>query len=354
MRILRRGLGWTRQGLALAIGVVGGLAASTTGLPLPWMIGPMIFVTCSALAHAPIAPPVALRPFVIPVLGVLLGSGLNHETLAQAVRWLPTLAILPLFLSVAAFLSYRFYRRFGEHDPVTAYFCSMPGGLNDMLILGAAAGGDERKIALAHASRILVVVSLVGVFFGSVLGVSRQSGSSWVALGDPSLSDWAILAGCAIVGTLVAQWMRLSAAPILGPMILSGAAHVSGIVSIAPPTLLVMGAQLCIGTIVGARFLGTQVRDVGRDLVLAFGSSALMLVAALASALAVSRMAGLPMAQAFLGFSPGGLAEMGLLALAMGQDVAYVSVTHLVRIVLVIVFAKPIFDRLRMGRAGPR
>ena len=34
----------------------------------------------------------------------------------------------------------------------------MPGGLNDMTILGGAMGGEERSIALAHALRILTVV----------------------------------------------------------------------------------------------------------------------------------------------------------------------------------------------------
>ena len=48
-----------------------------------------------------------------------------------------------------------------------------------------------------------------------------------------------------------------------------------------------------------------------------------------------------------LAFSPGGLAEMSLLALAMGQDVAYVSVLHVVRIALVIGGAGVVFGWVR-------
>ena len=55
------------------------------------------------------------------------------------------------------------------------------------------------------------------------------------------------------------------------------------------------------------------------------------------------------MRPAFLAFSQGGLAEMSLLALAMGQDVAYVSVLHVVRITLTIGGAGAVF-----GWFGPR
>ena len=341
------------QSMALAVGLGGGLAAASLGLPLPWMLGPMIAVTIAALLRLPVRGPNALRPVVVPVIGVMLGASLTPETLSAVGRWLGTIAVLPAFLGVAAVVSYAFYRRLGRYEPITAYFCAMPGGLNDMLILGAAAGGDERRIALAHASRVLVVISVVVLFYGSVLGVRGQrGGSNWVALTDPAIRDYAILAACAVLGALAGRVLKVAAAPILFPMLLSGAAHIAELVRIAPPTLMVIGAQWVLGTIIGSRFVGTAARDIGRDLTLAAGSSVLMIGAAIGAAAAVHGMTGTALSQTFLAFSPGGLTEMGLLAFAMGQDVAYVSVTHLVRILLVIFCAKPIFDALRRRGSG--
>lgn len=308
----------------------------------------MIAVTVAALMRLPIRGPNVLRPIVVPVIGVMLGAALTPETLSAAGRWLGTIAVLPPFLAAAAGISYAYYRRLGRYDPITAYFCAMPGGLNDMLILGAAAGGDERRIALAHASRVLVVIFIVVLFYGAALGVSgTRGGANWIALTDPTPSDWAILSACAVLGAFAGHKLRLAAAPILFPMILSGAAHMTQLVTIAPPTLLVYGAQLILGTIIGCRFIGTAARDVGRDLVLAAGSSVLMIGAAIVGAEAVHLLTGTALSQSFLAFSPGGLTEMGLLAFAMGQDVAYVSVTHLVRILIVIICAKPVFNALR-------
>ena len=61
--------------LALAIGTLGGAAASWLALPLPWMIGAMTATTAAAVAGAPIVLPQGLRSVMVAVLGVMLGSG---------------------------------------------------------------------------------------------------------------------------------------------------------------------------------------------------------------------------------------------------------------------------------------
>ena len=53
------------------------------------------------------------------------------------------------------------------------------------------------------------------------------------------------------------------------------------------------------------------------------------------------------LAQAFLAYAPGGLTEMSLLTLAMGQDATYVSVIHVIRITLVIAAAPLVFAMIR-------
>jgi uncharacterized DUF497 family protein len=54
-------------------------------------------------------------------------------------------------------------------------------------------------------------------------------------------------------------------------------------------------------------------------------------------------LAGIPVSTVVLGFAPGGLAEMSLVAIALGADAAFVATHHLVRIVLVVICAAPLF-----------
>ena len=336
----------------MGIGLAGGLAAYFGGLPLPWMLGPMIANTVAALLQAPIAGPDRLRGWVIPIIGVMLGSGVTAEALGMLGVWAITLALMPVFLGIAAFLSYSVYRRLGGYDPVTAFYAAMPGGINEMLLLGAAAGGDERRIALAHAARVFLIIVFVALFFGLFLGVTTggQGVAQWVGLSDITVSDYAILILCAVLGVVLGKALRLPAAPVFGPMILSGIAHVAGWVTVPPPTLFVIGAQITIGTIIGTRFVGATLSEVRRDVGLSAIASFLMLIVAVIFAEAIVLLTAIPLAQAFLAFSPGGLTEMSLLTLALDQDVAYVSVMHIIRITLVIAIAPFVFNLFNRHR----
>ena len=341
--------------LALAIGLVAGIGGYAIGMPLPWMLGPMIGTTAAALLSLPIRGPDRLRPVVIPVIGVMLGAAITPAILDQLAAWTVTLAILPVFLACIAGVSFVSYRRLGGYDPVTAFYCAMPGGLNEMLLLGEAQGGDGRRIALAHAARVLLVIFFVALYFGLVLGVrSGAGGTGWTSLDAIAPRDYAILGACAVLGVPLGRLLRLPAGPVFGPMILSGLTHVLGWVTVAPPTLLIVGAQVVMGTVIGCRFIGSAPRDILRDLTLAVPASLAMLAVAVGFAALLSTLNGIPLSQAFLAFSPGGLTEMSLLTLTLGQDVAFVSVMHIVRITLVIAVAPVAFQRLRARLDRPR
>ena len=332
--------------LALAISLLCGIGAYFAGLPLPWMLGPMIGNTIAAMFGLPIRGPDRLRPVVIPIIGVMLGSSITMALFSDVANWAVTLMILPVFLALASGLSFLVYRRIGSYDPVTAYYAAMPGGLNEMLFLGGAAGGDEKRIALAHAARILIVIMFVVVYFWLALGVTSTGGANWVGLNALTVRDYAILTVCAVAGIFVGKALRLPAAPVFGPMLLSGIAHLAGWVTVSPPTLFIVIAQLVIGTVIGARFVGAKPQEIARDLGLAVVSAFGMLIIAVGFAELIALRTGMSLSQAFLAFSPGGLTEMSLLTLAMEQDVAFVSAIHLIRITLVIAAAPIVFARI--------
>lgn len=312
------------------------------------MLGPILLVTLSAVLGANLQAPILLRKLLLPILGVMLGSGFSPALFGQAASWLFTIAILPIYIACAFGLAFLVYRKVGGYDVVTAYFSSAPGGLNDMMMIGAEAGGIERRIALAHASRILVVVGFVSFFFAVVLDVTATGDARiYVTFADVALGDLALLAACAVIGAWIGPSLRLPAPQILGPMLLSAIVHLVDFTSAPPPTLAVNTAQLVMGTVVGCRFLGVPAREIGKDIALAALASGLMLVVAFSTAVIVVRVTGASFGQSFLTFAPGGLPEMSLLSLAMGADVAYVVTVHILRITLVIAVAPLVFRALR-------
>ncbi len=75
------------------------------------------------------------------------------------------------------------------------------------------------------------------------------------------------------------------------------------------------------------------------------------LLTAFVAAAAMARITGNDLIELVLSYAPGGLAEMSIIALAVGGNVALVAVHHLVRVTLVMVIAPPLYRRF-FDRSG--
>jgi membrane AbrB-like protein len=350
---------WRPLITALAIGGAGGAAFAWANLPLPWMLGSMSAVTVASLSGLKPGVPPRLRTVMIAVLGVMLGSAFSPELIARLPGWSLSLAVLAVAMVLTVALVMRYLRRFGGCSTVTAYFASAPGGVNEMVLTGVHYGGDDRTIALIHALRILMIVFTVPVAFrlaNHVPGTSVAQAMGGILQLAPM--DGLILAGCAIVGAVGAKLARFPAPTLIGPMLASAILHLSGLTASKPPGELVVVAQVVMGSSLGSRFKGLTWAEMARTARLALGSTALMVAISGGAALALSYGAGLPFAALMLAFVPGGIAEMCLVALALGQDVAFVSTHHVLRVAMVILAAPLVFRWLQpplppAPRSGP-
>lgn len=342
-----------RIALALGIGAVGGWVFTLLTMPLPWMLGAMLFNTIAAMLRAPIAPPLRLRPPMVLVLGVLLGSGFTPEIVGRLQEWAVSIAMLGLYLLVIGAAVIPFYIRVGRFDRTTAYFSGMPGGLNEMLLVGQAMGGDDRKIALAHAARILMVVFAVAFWFRLVEGLELGDRTAFgVSIVDIPPRDLLILAACGAVGWPLATLARLPAPQLIGPMLVSALVHILGWTYSQPPSELVNIAQLILGTIIGCRFVDASPAEMRRALALSAGATVIMMLVAGVFTILLRALTGIDPLIVLLAYAPGGLAEMSLVALALNADVAYVATHHMVRI-LMVVLAAPFIFKLFAPRPPP-
>jgi membrane AbrB-like protein len=210
-------------------------------------------------------------------------------------------------------------------------------------------GGDARVISLTHAARVMLVVLALPFAFQMLIGYDPAGRPPpGLPLAEVSGADLAVLSACGALGFVLARLLRLPAAGLVGPMILSAAVHILGWTTARPPFELVAAAQIVVGTAIGCRFAGVTTRLLLRTAAAAAGGTAVLLSATIAFAIGLAQITGLPAVPLMLAFSPGGLAEMSLIAIAIGADAAFVATHHIVRIFLVIVIA-PLAFKL-MGR----
>jgi len=334
--------------LSLLLGAVGGTVFFYFNLPLAWMLGAMTFTTIAALSGAPVTLHMPLRMAMVAVLGTLLGSAFTPQILDRLQHWGLGVVIMVAFVTVMTVISVFFLVRVGKLDRNTAYFAGTPGGLGEMTIVGEQYGGDPRMIALVHATRIFVVVFLLPLYLATAEHLDIPN-TAQVLGTRPSAhgGELAILGGCAVIGYFLGRTLRLPGGQILGPLLVSAVAYLSGLVHGGPPANLIAIAQVVIGSAIGARFVGLNLREMARPIFLAFCSALIMLAMAAAFATVIAPWLGLPMHALLLALSPGGLAEMSLIALALNVDTAFIATMHLVRILLIVTIAPIAFRILK-------
>jgi membrane AbrB-like protein len=333
---------------AMAIGALGGWIFVKLRMPLPWMLGSMTACTLAALLRVPVAAPGVVRPPMTMVIGVMLGVGFTPAFFDSIVHWIPTVLGLAAFIVVSGAACVFYFRRVAGFDRPTAYFAGMPGGLVEMVLVGEEKGGDARTIALVHSGRVLLVVLtlpfLVQVVSGAELGARRQFGVSIV---ETAWTDEVWLFSTAIAGSLLGAVLRLPARLLLGPMLASAIVHATGWSRFVPAVEIVNLAQLVLGTTIGCRFAGIEPKEILRTLALSMGSTVILLVITFAFAHAVSAVSVYEPVPLILAYSPGGLAEMSLVALSLGIEVAFVAAHHVIRVFIVMVGAGAVFSLLK-------
>lgn len=318
---------------ACGVGVFMGL-----GLPLPWLLGPMFACLIAALVGVPLRglPPVSTAART--VLGVAVGASITPAIFGQLPAMALTLSLIPLFILIIAGVGYPFFRRLCGFDPATSYYAAMPGGLQDMLLFGQEAGGDIHALSLIHATRVLLIVTVLPVLLTVWLGLDLNQPPG-APVSELPLHEGLLMIALAILGWRGGVAIGLFGASILGPMALTAAASLLDLIHFRPPAEAILAAQFVIGITVGVNYVGVTLAELRRDVAAGVGFT---LILAVVSALFIGVVIALgvaPTIEAILAFAPGGQAEMAVLAIVAGADIAFVVTHHIVRIVTVIVGA---------------
>lgn len=342
-----------RIALTLVIGTAGGAFFSLFSIPLAWLLGALATSTIGSMLKLPLHLPARFRMAMIGVVGVMLGSAFTAERLTDAVRWLPSLSALPLYVLVVGVVIFLFIRRFSSFDPRTTFFASAPGGLSEIIAMSDEMGGDVARVSLIHATRLTFIVFTIP-WIAAAFGTDSTGVTGPTVATISSLTQVVILTVAAILGYLIAKRLRMPAATFIGPLLGSMVVYLTGWVEGSLPYVVLAAAQVVIGAGVGVRFAGIPLPLIRRAMLLGAGATLLMLIITVAFAAVLAPLTGYGLPLLVLAFIPGGFTEMSLIALAMGVDPAFVVTHHSVRVFLVVSIALPLFVWLdRRGRLDP-
>lgn len=321
--------------VTFAISGAGAAVFWLLNIPLPFLFGPMFASLLATLFGVRLRGSGQVSVGARTILGVAVGASITPLVLTQVPQMLVSIALVPLYILVIAAIGVPFFYKVCKFDRVTAYYAAMPGGLQDMVIFGQEAGGDVRALSLVHATRVLVIVSLAPIIMTQIMGIGLDNPVGEPAADLPPL-EMVLMVVAALIGWKGGEKIGLFGASILGPMIVTAAFTLSGIIVHRPPAEAILCAQFFIGMGIGVGYVGITFKEL-RQFV-ASGIAYVLLLTALAlvftEIVVISGLAA-PL-DGLLAFSPGGQAEMTVLAIIAGADLGYVVVHHLTRLVFVI------------------
>ncbi|MDG1281308.1 MAG: AbrB family transcriptional regulator [Pseudorhodobacter sp.] len=340
--------------VTLLLGCIGGAVGYALKLPLGMLLGSLVAVGGTALLGLrplgqPIHMPQPLRMAFVPIIGLGIGGAFTPQIFAHMAGWTPSLIALCAFVPMSHFLVYRIYR-LGKLDAVTAYYGTVPGGLVESVALGEGAGADASVLVLIQFLRLIITIVTVPIAFlfitghsvGSAAGVAMEGASN--PLGP---LDVLILTIAGVGGYWVGRKLRFPAPIMTGPLLASALVHLTGLTDAIPPGWTIGMTQIVVGTGLGARFAGMSRATLRRGAGLALIGTLASLTLAAGFAEVLHLAVGLPITAVFLAFAPGGVTEMSLIALSLEVSVVFVTMHHVIRIVLSVSIARLFAHRVQ-------
>ena len=335
---------WTNILLAVLIGGIGAGIAKWLGAPIPFMLGSLLATMAVALSGKSIAGhrpylPTPFRNIFVAVIGVMIGSNFQPGFFGSlGAIWVPVLGVV-FFVIIAFTVNFVVFRTLGKYDTNTAFFAAMPGGWIESIAFGEKLGADIQILTIHQLSRVTLVIMTLPFLFllwtgekvGSSAGVTIGNGGAMI-----SLWDWLVLGVCTVAGLYGGKALRLPASILVGPLILSAAAHSFGLITVSPPSWLISFAQIIVGTGLGERFHGIRPVAMFKSIAIAFLSVLLMLAIDAGFVSILVKLQDQPFDVLLISFAPGGVTETALIALSLDANPVFVTTLHVVRILVTV------------------
>ncbi|MGC6529736.1 MAG: AbrB family transcriptional regulator [Candidatus Puniceispirillaceae bacterium] len=323
------------------------------GFPAPYLMGSLFGVWLTGALIKPLSPYLGVaRWFHIPVvlgLGVLIGGAFGDDILSKLGHWWDTV-LLMLFTTIGvSVVSYQFLRHYCGYDKILSYFCCVPGGQAEAIIMARDLVEKDYVVALFHLVRVFIVFVSTPFLLAVIEGQSAVARSNDMLVAMPSLmdlpaSDIMAFFVMAIGGYGFARVIKMPMAHLLGPLSVSSVAHYLGVVELPRVNEFVILAQLVIGGGIGARLSKVAFKELFGYFKMAVLNTMIVLTGYVSVAVFITVIYDTSFLEIWMAFVPGGLYEVTLLALVFGFDVAFIAFHHTTR-VLLIFFTLPVFAK---------
>ena len=330
--------------IVILIGVPSATIADYFHLPLAWMLGPMITISILALSGLKVKMPKLALSFILIILGLHIGNYIDKNLINQMIDWIWTSVIMLGYIIICILIVSKYLQKFSGYNEKAAIFSAAPGALGPLMILAEQEKTDLSQVATSHLIRLIIIITVIPFIIVNNISSEAAKLEEYNFLSQNHF-HLILLLVVSIFFIFLFDKLKIPAALLSGTLFASGFLQISEVASYKLPDASINFCLLILGASVGCRFAEKTFKEVANNSFHSLIATTILVILGLIAAFLASLFVDNNILTLILSFSPGGIYEVAVIAIAFDLEPDFVAFHHIIRL-LFILFTVPIILRI--------
>ena len=317
--------------ISIILGTLGAILAWYLNMPAPFLLGPTIVCSISAIMGLKFSIPDFLRNLGFTIIGITIGSNITPNSLSQISTWPISLLMMLSTIILITFFGKFFLSTFYTIDKKSSILASSPGHLSFVLSISNDIKTDTPKIAIIQSIRVLSLTLLTPLLVITTTDIEISNNFIINEKTIPLTQLLLILVASLIFGLAIMK-TKIPAPFLMGGIICTTFSHGSGITEGLILPIFSIFAFIILGIIIGARFVSVDIKLLKSSFLGGFILTLSGAVVSFLFAFLTSKITKIELVDAIIAFAPGGLETMLAMGSIVDADPTYVALHHVIRI----------------------
>ena len=330
--------------LVILISIPSAIIADYFNIPLAWMLGPMLITSIAALSGLKIKMPKLALSGILIILGLHIGNYIDQNLFNQMINWIWTSVIMLIYIIVSILVVSKYLQKYSGYGQKASIFSAAPGALGPLMILAEHEKTDLSQVATSHLIRLIIIITVIPFIIvnNAITETLILDDFDYMAQNHFNLI---ILIIASLIFIFIFDRIKIPAALLSGTLFASGLLQITDIASYKLPDASINFCLLILGASVGCRFAEKTVKEIASNSFHGLVATTILVLLGLLAAYVATFFVDTNFLTLILSFSPGGIYEVAVIAIAYNLEPDFVAFHHIIRL-LMILFIIPVMLKL--------
>jgi len=330
--------------VVILISIPSAIIADFFKIPLAWMLGPMIMTSIAALAGLKVVMPKIALSSILIILGLHIGNYIDQNLFNQMINWIWTSVVMLVYIIVCILIVSKYLQKFSGYGEKASIFSAAPGALGPLMILAENEKTDLSQVATSHLIRLIIIITVIPFIIVNNTAADTMLVDEFDYIGQNHL-NLLMLIIASLFFIFIFDKIKVPAALLSGTLFASGFLQITDIATYKLPDSSINFCLLILGASVGCRFAEKTIKEIANNSLHSIVATTILVLLGLVAAYVATFFVETNILTLILSFSPGGIYEVAVIAIAFDLDPDFVAFHHIIRL-LFILFTVPIFLRV--------